>query len=362
MKILDELASLGQSVWYDFIKRDLINDGTLDNLINMGIRGITSNPSIFRKAIADSSLYDNAIKELHSRGLTSLEIYEQLVKYDIKLVAEKLLPVYEYSGGSDGFVSLEVNPDLAYDTEGTIKEAKRLFKDLNMPNIMIKVPATKEGVAATEELISDGLNINATLIFSVENYLEILNAYTSGLRKRLESGKDISNISSVASFFVSRVDTYTDKKLNEAGALHLLGKTAVANSKIAYGRFLNYLSGDHWLTLNENGANVQRLLWASTSTKNPAYSDILYVQELIGKFTVNTMPPATLEAFIDHGIVEETLTRQIEQAEDIFNELENLNISIKEITTQLQTDGVNAFSEAFHSLINSIEEKTKSFN
>jgi len=359
MKILDELAALGQSVWYDFIKRDLIKDGTLDNLINMGIRGITSNPSIFQKAISTSSLYDNSIIELKSRGLSPLEIYEQLAKYDIKLAAEKLLPVYESSNGLDGYVSLEVNPDLAYNTEGTISEAKRLFKELKMPNILIKVPATKEGIPAIEALIADGVNVNVTLIFSVENYLEVLNAYVSGLRKLLENGGDISNVASVASFFVSRVDTYTDKLLNEKGAVNLLGKTAVANSKIAYKNFEEYLNSRDWAFLENHGANIQRLLWASTSTKNPDYSDILYVQELIGNHTVNTMPPATLDAFIDHGIVEETITRRREEAQNILNELSLLNISIDEITAQLQIDGVKAFSDAFHSLINSIEEKTK---
>ena len=359
MKILDELAALGQSVWYDFIKRDLIKDGELDNLINMGVRGVTSNPSIFQKAISSSSLYDASIKELSLRGLTPTEIYEQLAKYDIKLAAEKLLPVYESSGGLDGFVSLEVNPDLAYDAEGTIAEAKRLFKELKMPNIMIKVPATREGVKAVEELIAEGINVNATLIFSVENYLQILEAYVNGLQRRLENNLDISRVSSVASFFVSRVDTYTDKELNEKGAAHLLGKTAVANSKIAYNKFVNYLADEKWQMLEAEGANVQRLLWASTSTKNPAYSDILYVQELIGEHTVNTMPPVTLDAFIDHGVVKETITQGIEQAQNVLEDLKKLNVDINVITARLQTDGVKAFAEAFHSLINSIEEKTK---
>ncbi len=361
MEIINRLAELGQSVWFDFIKRDIILNGELDSLIEKGVRGITSNPSIFQKAISGSNSYDEDFKSLDVSNMSVFEIYEALVKKDIKLAAEKMLPVYKKTSGLDGYVSLEVNPDLAYKTAETVEEAKRLFTELNMPNVMIKVPATKEGIPAITELISEGINVNVTLIFSVENYLEVSDAYLAGLEKFADKGGDLSKVASVASFFVSRLDTYTDKKLNELGLNEYLGKTAVANSKVAYKKFIAILNGERFNALKQKGAMPQRLLWASTSTKNPAYSDILYVQELIGENTVNTVPPATLDAFIDHGKAELTIQKGMDEAEILLNEIRSKGIDLDEITDQLQTDGVKAFSDAFHNLLDAIGKKKNEF-
>ncbi len=356
MTKLMQLAEVGQSVWYDFIKRDILVDGTLDELIAQGVRGITSNPSIFEKAISESDLYDEDIQNLDLND-TVLNIYENLAKKDIRLAAEKMLKVYNETNGLDGYVSLEVNPKLAYKTEETVAEAIRLFNELNMPNIMIKVPATAEGVPAVKTLISKGINVNVTLIFSIENYLNVARAYIDGLEEFANNGGDVSKVASVASFFVSRVDTSVDKKLEELNRTDLAGKAAVANSKVAYKEFLKLFSGDKWEGLKNKGARVQRLLWASTSTKNPNYSDILYVQDLIGSPTVNTMPPNTVEAFIDHGEVKETLSKGLDEAEKILEQLEEIGVSMKEITADLQTKGVKAFADAFDVLLNSLEEK-----
>ncbi len=356
MSKLLQLAQTGQSVWYDFIKRDIILDGTLDSLIESGVRGVTSNPSIFEKAISGSDLYDKDIDELNFDG-DIVKIYESLAKKDIKLAAEKMLKVYEGTNGLDGYVSFEVNPKLAYNTKETIQEAVRLFGELKMPNIMIKVPATKEGIPAVKELISHGINVNVTLIFSIDNYINVANAYIDGLETLADYGGDVSKVASVASFFVSRVDASVDKKLEEINRSDLGGLAAVANSKISYKIFKDIFSGERWEKLSRSGARVQRLLWASTSTKNPAYSDILYVQELIGSPTVNTVPPDTLNAFIDHGEVKETLSEGINEAEKLIETIEGLEISMKEITDDLQTKGVKAFADAFDTLLNSLNEK-----
>ncbi len=361
MNILQQLAELGQSVWYDFIKRDIILNGSLDSLINKGVRGVTSNPSIFQKAISGSDLYDEDFKNLDLKTLTTFDVYENLVKKDIKLAAEKMLAVYEKTSGLDGYVSLEVNPDLANETGKTIEEARRLFNELNMPNIMIKVPATAEGIPSITTLISEGVNVNVTLIFSIENYLQISEAYIEGLEKLAAGGGDVSKIASVASFFVSRVDTYTDKQLKELGLNEYLGKTAIANSKVAYKKFVEILNSQRWKNLEAQGAKPQRLLWASTSTKNPDYSDILYVQELIGEKTVNTIPPATLDAFINHGKAEITIDNGVEEAVKLLGEIAERGIDLKGITEQLQVDGVKAFSDAFHLLLDAIEKKKQVF-
>ena len=359
MSILQQLADLGQSVWYDFIKRDILLNGSLDSLIEDGLRGITSNPSIFQKAISGSALYDEDLKSPELKNLSVFETYETLAKKDIKLAAEKMLKVYEETNGLDGYVSLEVDPDLAYKTEETITEAKRLFKELNMPNVMIKVPATAEGIPAVRVLIGEGVNVNVTLIFSIENYLDVAEAYIAGLEDFAAKGGDVSKVASVASFFVSRVDTYTDKNLNELGLTEYLGKTAVANSKVAYKKFREILNGERWKKLEAKGALPQRLLWASTSTKNPAYPDILYVQELIGENTVNTVPPATLDAFVDHGEAKITINQGVEEAEKLLSDIAAKGVDLNQITTQLQIDGVKAFSDAFHVLLDAIEKKKK---
>lgn len=356
-----KLANAGQSVWYDFIRRDIILNGTMQSLINKGIRGITSNPSIFDKAISGSTLYDLDVKEFLNNNISPIEMYEKIALKDIKLAAEKMLSIYVKTNRLDGYVSIEVNPNLAYDTEKTIVEGKRLFNQIGLPNIMIKVPATQEGLPAVTELIAAGINVNVTLIFSMSNYIDVAEAYISGLEKLLKKGNNFKKVASVASFFVSRVDTAVDKELEKIGNKELQGKIAVANSKLSYKEFNKILDTQRWEHLSAKGANIQRLLWASTSTKNPKYSDILYVQELIGKQTVNTMPPATIDNFIDHGNVEETLTKNVDVAEEQIKKLSELGINLEEITAKLQVDGVKAFSDSFKSLLLSIEEKMLKF-
>ncbi len=357
MTKFEELVNAGQSVWYDFIKRDIIINSTLQSLINKGIRGITSNPSIFDKAISGSTLYDPDVKDFLNNNISSIEMYEKIALKDIKLAAGKMLSVYIKTNRLDGYVSIEVNPNLAYDTGKTIVEGKRLFNQIGLPNIMIKVPATQEGLPAVTELIAAGINVNVTLIFSMNNYIDVADAYISGLEKLLKNGKDLKKVASVASFFVSRVDTAVDKELEKTVNKELQGKIAVANSKLSYKEFNKILNSRRWNHLSAKGANIQRLLWASTGTKNPKYSDILYVQELIGRQTVNTMPPAVIDNFIDHGNVEETLTKNTDAAEEQIKKLSELGINLEEITSKLQEDGVKAFSDSFKSLLLSIEEK-----
>lgn len=357
MSKLHELFQLGQSVWYDNISRALLDSGEMQALIDDGIVGVTSNPSIFEKAIAKSSDYDDAIRELALAGKSTTEIYEALAIEDIGETADLLKPVYDQTGGVDGYISLEVSPTLARDTEGTIAEARRLFAALSRPNIMIKVPATPEGIPAIETLISEGININVTLIFSLSSYEDVMNAYLTGLEKRLAAGQPIDHISSVASFFVSRVDTAVDDALEAKGNQALQGKIAVANAKIAYARFQQVFSGTRWQALVDNGARVQRPLWASTSTKNPAYPDTLYVDTLIGPDTVNTMPPATVDAFKDHGTAAVTLTEGVEDAAGQIEALAQAGVDLDAVTDQLQNDGVDAFAKSFHALMDSVESK-----
>ena len=361
MSKLHELFQLGQSVWYDNISRALLDSGEMQALIDDGVVGVTSNPSIFEKAIAKSSDYDAAIRQLTQAGKSTNDIYEALALEDIGEAADLLKPVYDKTDGVDGYISLEVSPTLARDTEGTILEARRLFDALSRPNIMIKVPATPEGIPAIETLTADGININVTLIFSLSSYEDVMEAYISGLEKRLAAGQPINNISSVASFFVSRVDTAVDEALETKGNKELQGKIAVANAKVAYARFQQVFSGTRWQALVENGARVQRPLWASTSTKNPDYPDTLYVDTLIGPHTVNTMPPATVDAFKDHGTVAITLTDGLEDAAGQLDALVQAGVDLDAITDQLQDDGVDAFAKSFHSLMDSVESKRAAF-
>jgi transaldolase len=347
MSKLHELFQLGQSVWYDNISRTLLDSGEMQTLIDDGIVGVTSNPSIFEKAIAKSSDYDATIRELALAGKSTNEIYEALALKDIGETADLLKPVYDKTGGVDGYISLEVSPTLARDTEGTIAEARRLFTALSRPNIMIKVPATPEGIPAIEMLTAEGININVTLIFSLSSYEDVMNAYITGLEKRLAAGQPIDHISSVASFFVSRVDTAVDDALTAKGNQTLQGKIAVANAKIAYARFQQVFSGVRWQALAGNGARVQRPLWASTSTKNPAYPDTLYVDTLIGPDTVNTMPPATVEAFKDQGVVAVTVSEGVEDAAGQLEALAQAGVDLDDVTDQLQNDGVAAFAKSF---------------
>jgi transaldolase / glucose-6-phosphate isomerase len=370
---LHALAEQGQAIWYDYIRRSLITSGELEALVDEGLRGVTSNPSIFEKAIVGSADYDDDLHRLVEAGKSVEEIYEALVLDDIRGAADILRPVYEQTNGADGYVSLEVSPTLAHDTHRTVTEARRLFSLLARPNAMIKVPATPEGIPAVEMLIGEGINVNVTLLFSVANYAAVAEAYIKGLEKLQPSGGDPSSgsgqasstvsgqalhrVSSVASFFVSRVDTMVDQALEKIGNRGLQGKIAVANAKIAYAEFKKIFTSEWFAVLAKHGARKQRPLWASTGTKNPLYSDTLYVDNLIGPDTVNTVPPVTLKAFMDHGNIAPTLEADIEEARANLARLAELGIDLGAITEQLQKDGVSAFVKSFETLMASIAEK-----
>lgn len=359
MAKLHTLAGIGQAIWFDYIRRSLIVSGEMQSLIDQGVLGVTSNPTIFEKAIAGSSDYDEDIKALVKKGTSIEGIYENLALWDISHTADLFRPVYDKTGGLDGYVSIEVSPSLAYDASKTIDEAGRLYSTLNRPNIMIKVPATPEGVTATEVLIGEGINVNVTLLFCVKRYRETALAYLAGLEKLLASGKDISKTASVASFFVSRVDTALDPELERLGLGELTGRTAIANAKVAYGIFKEICGSRAWQHLKEKGAMPQRLLWASTGTKNPKYPDTLYLDELIGPHTVNTVPPATLQAFLDHGQVEDKIELGMDEAKALIERLSREGIDIDALTAKLQKDGVDLFAGSFHSLMDSIRAKRR---
>ncbi len=365
-----QLGEFGQSVWLDYISRSLIDTGRLTDLIKQGLRGMTSNPTIFDKAISTSNDYDEKIQDLKKMGRSAFEIYDELTVKDIQDAADTLKPVYKQMNGLDGYVSLEVNPKFAYKIEETVAEAKRLYKKVNRPNVMFKVPSTNQGFTAIEQLLAEGININITLIFSLQQYKNTAQAYIRGIEKLLHKNGDISKVCSVASVFVSRIDTATDKLIEEkltresdatvtSRLESLRGKAAVANSAIIYKDYVATFFGNAFKTLREKGANVQRLLWGSTSTKNPAYSDIKYVAELIGKYTVNTIPEKTLNAFLDHGVVKEALTADTADAQMVIDDLMGLGINIDDVCKKLLEDGVVAFNRSFDSLLKSIEEKSK---
>jgi len=359
MNPLKELLQYGQSFWLDYIRRSLITDGELKRLVKEdGLRGVTSNPTIFQKAIAGSSDYDDTLKEIIDADLhvDARALYDKLAIEDIQMAADVLEDVYEETDGADGFVCLELSPDLAHDTKGSIEEARRIWKEVNRPNLMVKVPATSEGIPVIESLIAEGINVNITLMFSLAHYEAVASAYLRGL----ERCSDPHRVASVASFFVSRVDKVTDKALEDIGtteALELRGKIAISNAKITYKRFKEVFSGEKWEKMERKGARVQRPLWASTSTKNPAYSDVLYIEELIGANTVNTMPPATLNAFRDHGKLRPALEEGLEEAEAVLRRLASLGIDLEAITEKLQADGVASFADSFDSLLETLEDK-----
>jgi transaldolase/glucose-6-phosphate isomerase len=362
MTKLQQLAELGQAIWLDYIRRSLIEQGDLGELVHDGLRGVTSNPSIFEKAIAGSNDYDEALRRLSGEGRSSQEIYEALAIEDIQRAADVLRPVYDETGGADGYVSLEVSPDLAYDTEGTIEEARRLFDAVDRPNVLIKVPATAEGIPAIETLIGEGINVNVTLMFSLDQYDAVSEAYMSGLETLDASGGDLSTVASVASFFVSRVDVKVDRMLDDIGtpaAQELKGTIGIANAKMAYQRFKATFSGDRWENLEDGGARLQRVLWASTSTKNAAYSDTLYPDNLIGPHTVNTLPPSTLNAFRDHGTVALTLEKELLAEQARLEKLEDLGIDMDQVTDELLEEGVEKFARPFSDLMGSIDEKVE---
>src|ERR1700758_4302189 len=370
MNPVKALENHGQSVWLDFLARGFIAKGDLKKLIESdGVKGVTSNPSIFEKAIGSSDEYDGPIgKALKSGDRSVAELFERLAVEDIQHAADVLRSVYDQHDGNDGFVSLEVSPYLATDTSGTIAEAKRLWKEVHRKNLMIKVPATPQGLPAIERLIGEGISINITLLFAQKVYREVAEAYLKGLEKYVAKGGDPSHIASVASFFVSRIDTMVDKQLDEKIAkandpsekerlAALKGKIAIANAKMAYQDYKHLFAGDRWEKLAAKGAKPQRLLWASTGTKNKDYSDVLYIEELIGPNTVNTVPPATLDAFRDHGKPRDSLEENIEDAEHVLAELEKSGISLDAITAELVKDGVKLFADAADKLYGAVAHK-----
>ncbi len=363
MNPLVELHAFGQSFWYDNIRRKFLIDGAVQSLIDEdGLRGMTSNPTIFEGAIAGSDDYDAQIAELTRAGAGVETIYEALALDDIRAACDLFAPLFRSSDGGDGFVSLEVSPHLAHDTDGTIREARRLNEAVGRPNVMIKVPATSEGIPAIRQLIGEGININITLMFNMAHYEAVAHAYIDGLQDWVARGGDPREVASVASFFVSRVDTVVDKRLaalDDPAAASLMGKAAVANSRLVYRRYKEIFRAQagEFAELAAAGAPVQRLLWASTGTKNPAYSDTLYIDELIGPDTVTTMPPATINAFRDHGKVANTLEKDIEEAQLVFDHLAELAIDVNGLTEQLQIDGVAAFIKSFDSLLATITAK-----
>ncbi len=368
---LQELLSYGQSMWLDYIRRDLFTTGKLKTMIeNDGLRGMTSNPSIFEKAIADSSLYDDVLHSLGTqKGLSPTAKFEQIAIRDIQDAADALRGVYEGSNYRDGYVSLEVSPLLAMKTQETIDEARRLWKTVQRENVMIKVPGTTAGLPAIQQLISEGININVTLLFAQEVYVKVAEAYVAGLEALAPRGGNLKKMAGVASFFISRIDTLIDGKLNDklkstsdAGeqALYksLLGKVAIANGKLTYQKYQQIFSGPRWEKLAAKGAQTQRVLWASTSTKNPNYRDVIYVEELIGPDTVNTMPPATIDAFRDHGKLRNSLTEDVVGAQKTMDGLPKAGISMKEVTDKLTEDGVKQVADAFEELLAAVERTT----
>jgi transaldolase len=362
MNPLHALLEQGQSIWYDFISRDFISSGGMKKLVDQGLRGMTSNPTIFEKAIAKGDAYDTQIQELDSSGLSTAEIATALFVRDIRSACDVMRPVYDGSNGSDGFISIEVSPLLAAKTEETIAEARRLWKEIDRPNLMIKIPATDEGYPAVQRVIADGINVNITLMFSLDQYRAVAEAYLAGLEERVKEGKDISGINSVASVFVSRIDAMIDEMLEKIGtpeARALMGKAALANTKLTYQEFKRIFSGPRWEALAAKGARLQRPLWASTSTKNPSYPDLLYVDNLIGPDTVNTVPPETLDAIMDHAVIAPTVETGLEEAKETMAQLAAVGVDIDQVMDRLIEEGVSKFSKSFESLFEKLEEKRK---
>ena len=369
---LKELLDYGQAMWFDYIRRDLFTSGKLKSLISDdGLRGMTSNPAIFEKAIADSNLYDDILASLASRkDLNTTARYEQIAIRDIQDAADTLRPVYDESNFRDGYVSLEVSPFLARKTQETIDEARRLWKTVNRDNVMIKIPGTAEGIPAIRQAISEGININVTLLFAQDVYEQVAETYIAGVEALAARGGNLEKMAGVASFFISRIDTLIDSIINEklksttdAGQQtllkSLLGKIAIANGKLTYQAYQRIFGGPRWNALAAKGAQTQRVLWASTSTKNPNYRDVIYVEELIGRDTVNTMPPATVDAFRDHGKLRNSLTEDVPGAKKTMDDLARAGISMKQVTDKLTDDGVKLFADAFDKLLASVEKNTQ---
>jgi len=362
---LSQLHTFGQSFWYDNIQRVMLNNGELQSMIdNDDLRGITSNPSIFEKAITGSSDYDASLNQYiqNNSSPNGREAFFNLAIEDIQAASDLLLPVYNSSQYKDGYVSLEVSPDLANDTEASIKEAHDLFLKINRPNAMIKIPATKEGIPVVEQLIADGINVNATLLFSVERYVEVAQAYINGIEQRKARNLPVNNVASVASFFISRVDSSVDEKLDKIGneVSDLKGQFAIANAKLAYLEYQQLFGPDSFRHLSSAGAMPQRLLWASTGVKNPAYSDVMYIEKLIGDNTVNTIPPATAAAFNDHGAAANTLEMDTQKAEEIVSSVKKHGVDIDSMMHKLEVDGVDIFGKSFSNLLKLIDKKLRS--
>jgi transaldolase len=365
---LQELHDVGQSIWLDSIDRRMLHDGELERRIREdALTGMTSNPTIFQKALASSNAYDEQIVAAEEDGPTSWELFELLETTDVRDACDAFAGVYSSTRGADGYVSIEISPGVSHNADAAIEEARRLWKTVDRPNVMVKVPGTVEGAVAVRRLISEGINVNITLLFAIEAHDRVIEAYLAGLEDRVKARRPIDGLASVASFFVSRVDTEIDKRLDamiekaqpaEKERLQLLkGRAAIANAKLAYRLFRQKFSGPRWEALAKQGAKVQRPLWASTSTKNPAYRDVMYVEELIGPDTVDTMPPATIDAFRDHGVVDRTVDKRVAAAEGLLKEIEAVGIPIREVTEKLLVDGIASFQKSFDELIGGLESK-----
>jgi len=364
---LQRLNAAGQSIWLDFIDRTILRNGDLQRRIREdALTGMTSNPSIFEKALAEGTTYDDQIQATDS-DMTAMELFELIATTDVRSACDAFAGVHEQTHGADGFVSIEVSPGAANDALATISEAARLWATVDRRNVMVKVPGTAEGAKAVRRLTADGINVNITLLFSIDAYKSVIDAYMAGLEDRIAAGKQIDTIHSVASFFVSRVDSEVDKRLEAAAKTSpdsavlkaLQGKAAIANAKLAYRLFQSEIASPRWKALASQGATVQRPLWASTSTKNPAYRDVMYVEELIGPDTVNTMPPQTIEAFRDHGIVKRTVDARVDESERDIQALESNGISMRSVTDKLLVDGLASFQKSFDTLVAGLQQKTK---
>jgi len=357
---LHQLSELGQSVWIDYLSRELIHSGELERMTKEdAVVGVTSNPTIFQKAISSGAAYDGQLREVLMDERDPKEVFLRLAVQDVSEALDLLRPIWDQGSGKDGYVSLEVDPNLAYDTEGTVAEAVRLHGLVDKPNLFVKIPATKPGLPAIEDMIAKGKSINVTLIFALGRYEEVARAYIRGLERLVAGGGDPSTVASVASFFVSRVDTETDKRLDELGGHgKLKGKLAIANAKLAYQHYKELFSGESWEFLESKGATPQRPLWASTSTKNPEYRDVMYVEELIGSMTVDTMPEETIRAFQDHGKVALTLEQGIDEAKQLFADLEQAGIDYDDVTDTLEREGVEKFADSFAELLEGIRAKS----
>ena len=365
---LQQLHDVGQSIWLDSIDRRILHDGELDRRVSDdALTGMTSNPTIFQKALASSNAYDDQITEAEDQGLTSWQLFELLETTDVRDACDHFAAVYSSTRGADGYVSIEVSPGVSQSADATVEEARRLWKTVDRPNVMVKVPGTPEGAIAVRRLIAEGINVNITLLFAIQAHERVIEAYMAGLEDRIKAYQPIDGLASVASFFVSRVDTEIDKRLDaliakatqpEKERLKILkGRAAIANAKLAYRLFTQKFAGPRWEALAKQGARVQRPLWASTSTKNPEYRDVMYVEELIGPDTVDTMPPATIEAFRDHGAVERAVDKKVAAAEGLLKEIEAVGISMKGVTEKLLVEGIASFQKSFDELIAGLEAK-----